>query len=117
MKEYIHNTLRNLGITKRYKGYDYCVHAVYIAACNANCLKSIVKEIYIETARKYNCSWISVERDIRTVVNKAWKTNPTLLQKIAGFPLSVQPKVSEFIDMVSAFILREACRTGRYSRN
>ena len=74
-------------------------------------LESVIKEIYFVTAQHFGCHWTSVERNIRTIVQRAWRVNPTLLGKMAGYPLTDVPTVSEFLEIISAHILRLALKS------
>ena len=100
--------LRPFGITKCYKGFDHVCYSIRLAVVQETRLEAIVKEIYMETASHFSCTWFSVERNIRTVVARAWMINPDLLTEMAGYPLSSQPTVSEFIEIVSSYILRSS---------
>jgi len=103
--ETIQATIRSLGITGRYKGYRYIVHALELTVARNDRLEAVVKEIYMETADHFGCSWITVERNIRTVVSHAWQVNPGLLREMAGYPLNYNPEPSEFIEIVAMYII------------
>ena len=46
-----------------------------------------------------------VERNLRTLVQACWRQpNHSLLERIAGHPLSQPPTNAQFIDMVAAFL-------------
>ena len=102
----IQNALRPLGITRCYKGAKYTSYAIELAIKNDICLEAVVKEIYMETASHFGCKWTAVERDIRTVVLRAWRTNSELLSQMAGYELSAPPAASEFIEILSSYIRR-----------
>ncbi len=102
----IEGILRNFGISKRYKGYDHMVYCISLAVDDDFRLLSITKDLYMETAEHFGCDWTNVERNIRTVVSRAWQVNPTLMSEMAGYPLTAPPMVSEFIEIVASYILR-----------
>lgn len=102
----IQEVLRPFGITPCYKGYRYIVYAVNLAVTDEFRLEAIIKEIYMETAAHFDCNWATVERNIRTIVNRAWAVNPNLLSNIAGYPLYHQPTISEFLEILVSYILR-----------
>lgn len=67
--------IRQFGITSKYKGYRYLLDAIHIAAENYDeCLK-VTKDVYPVIAHKYGVTKVSVERDIRTVIEKCWDNN------------------------------------------
>lgn len=104
----IYNTLRPLGLSHRYKGFQYLAYAISLAIANRDCLCAVTKEIYMATADHFGCVWSSVERNVRTVVAHAWRVNPDLLAEMAGYPLSSAPAVTEFIEIVSYYILHSS---------
>ena len=102
----IQEILRPFGITRCYKGYHHVCYSIQLAVADDLRLLAVIKEIYMETAVHFDCSWTAVERNIRTVVAHAWKTNPALLIQMAGYPLDGAPTASEFIEIVSNYIVR-----------
>lgn len=102
------DALRSLGITNRYRGYRCVVTAITLVLKNEECMRSVVRDVYRATASLCGCSWYAVERNIRTVVRRAWLINPQRLSKMAGYPLDGQPTVSEFIDILACYIRRSA---------
>lgn len=104
----IQDTLRPLGITRCYKGFRHTAYAIKLAVENEDRLESITKGIYMETAVYFNCKWTTVERNIRTAVSRAWKVNRPRLCEMAGYPLTCTPTTSEFIEIVSSYIIRSS---------
>ena len=102
----VQDILRALGITRCYKGIKHTEYAICLAIQDESRLEAITKEIYMETAEHFACSWTSVERNIRTAVSRAWSVNPDLLCQIAGYPLKAEPSASQFIEMISSYIIR-----------
>ena len=49
---------------------------------------------------------LTVERNLRTVVSRAWQVNPDLLCRMAGYPLTAAPTASEFIEIIASYIIR-----------
>ena len=95
--------IRQFGITSKYKGYRYLLDAIHIAAENYDeCLK-VTKDIYPVIAHKYGVTKVSVERDIRTVIEKCWDNNKAYLQELSGCKLSRCPSNSEFIDIIAQY--------------
>lgn len=104
----IQSTLRSFGITRCYKGFRRIEFSVALAISEQERLEAVTKEIYMETASHFGCTWTAVERNIRTAVTRAWKVNPALLCEIAGYPLTCIPTASEFIEIVSNYIIRSS---------
>ena len=102
----VQDILRSFGITRCYKGFKHTEYAICLAIQDESRLEAITKEIYMETADHFGCSWTAVERNIRTAVSRAWAVNPALLCQIAGYPLKTEPSASQFIEMVSSYIVR-----------
>ena len=104
----IQDTLRLFGITRCYRGFQHTAYAIYLAVQDESRLEAVTKEIYMEAAFHFNCTWTAVERNIRTAVARAWKVNRPLLSEIAGYPLACTPTASEFIEILASYILRSS---------
>jgi len=102
----IHELLRTLGITCRYKGYKYLCHSICLILEDESRLEAITKEIYMPTARYFGCRWTTVERHMRTLAARAWRINAAQLSRIAGYPLRHIPTPAEFLEIVSTHFLR-----------
>lgn len=102
----IQETLRSLGITLNYQGYYQVTDAIELAVEDENRLLEVTKKIYQHIADRDGYKWSAVERNIRTVVQRAWKINPELLTEIAGYALTQAPTATEFIEMTAAYLLR-----------
>ena len=102
----IQSILRSHGIGRNYRGYQRTAQAISIALEDESHLTAVTKEIYCRTAQESECRWTAVERNIRTVVQRAWKVNPQRLMQMAGYPMTEPPTASEFIEIVSNYILR-----------
>ena len=102
----VQDILRSLGITRCYKGFKHTEYAVLLAIQNESHLEAVTKEIYMETADHFECNWTAVERNIRTAVAKAWRTNRPLLCEMAGYPLDTEPTASGFIEIIASYIIR-----------
>ena len=102
----IQHTLRLLGITRCYKGFNHLAYAISLVVEDESRLESVTKRIYTETAEHFGCKWTSVERNIRTAAARAWQINPAFLAEMAGYPLIDVPTSSEFIEIISLYLLR-----------
>lgn len=103
----IQEHLWHLGVGRRLKGYKMTVLAVNLAIEDEERLLCAQEFLYKPIAAKLNCDFRTVERDIRTVIEHAWLFNPSYLAHLAGFPLAYPPTVSQFLDILVSFSLRE----------
>ncbi len=104
----IQDTLHLFGVTRCYKGFQHTAYAIYLAVQDESRLEAVTKDIYMETASHFNCTWTAVERNIRTAVARAWRVNRPLLCKMAGYPLKTEPTASEFIEIIASYMLRSS---------
>ena len=77
----IRRELRALGITRRCRCYGRIVMAIQLAVDQEDSLEAVTKEIYWEVGSRCGRKWTAVERNIRTAVQIAWRTNPELLRE------------------------------------
>lgn len=99
----IYQLLHSMGITAKYKGFRQTILAVQLALQDEECLEQITEKIYWRVADQIGCDRSCVERDIRTIILRAWRIDPGPLQQLAGRPLSSVPTVSEFITDLTAY--------------
>ena len=104
----IQKTLRALGITRNYDSYRLSLAAVQLAVEDEDRLRLVTKEIYRPVSILCCCPLANVERNIRTVIFRAWKVNRPLLSQLAGFPLEAPPAVSHFIEMLANHLIGES---------
>ena len=64
-------------------------------------------ELYPQVASCFSTTASRVERNIRHTVDLAWRTNPRLLQELAGYPLLRRPCASQFIAILAEFCKKE----------
>lgn len=108
----IQDTLRRFGITRCYKGFYHTTYTIYLATNNEERLYAVTKDIYMETAAHFGCSWKSVEHNIRTAVSRAWLIDPELLVRFAGYRLDAKPTASEFIEIIASHVIRSSSPQG-----
>ena len=96
--------LRTLGATGNYKGFHLAVIAVELVLEDETRLCAVTERVYDVTAEKCCCKQYTVERNIRTVIHRIWRINREYLQKISPYALAASPSVSEFIDMIAAYM-------------
>ncbi len=103
----IQEHLWHLGVGKRLKGYRMTILAVSLAIADEECLQCAQEHLYKPIAEKMDCDFRSVERNIRTVIEHAWQSNPDYLSRLAGFSLNHPPTVIQFLDILVTFLMRE----------
>lgn len=104
---HIEDELRAIGITPRYRGYAQAALAIELVLEDNTRLCGIMKEVYWEVADLCGCSRYAVERNLRTISHRAWRTAPERLREIAGYPLSASPTASELIAILALYIQRQ----------
>ncbi|HAS37448.1 MAG TPA: sporulation initiation factor Spo0A [Ruminococcaceae bacterium] len=109
--------LRKLGICSTYRGYKAMVIALTLALEDEDRLNAITREIYAETARQLDSTPSAVEKNLRTVVMRAWDINRTDLERMAGYRLEAMPSVSEFLDILFNYIQRSRMRKNKKSHS
>lgn len=98
--------LRMLGIGRQYLGYNITIQAVRMVLNDENRLLCIKQGVFVPLSEKQQCDWRTIERNIRTIIHRAWTINRPYLSELAGYPLQQEPTVTEFVEMLSAHILR-----------
>ena len=104
----IYDQLCHLGVTANYTGFFHAAYAIYLVVDNPRRLLRVTKNLYPEVAKHYYTSAACVERNIRTIVELAWKNNRQLLKQMAMYNVSSKPTPSQFIAILaSSFPYRE----------
>lgn len=106
----VSDSLRRLGILRTYRGYQAVMDSVRLVLEDEARLNLVTKGVYMAAAGGGR-RWGAVERNIRTVVRRAWETNPAYLEELAGYPMDGPPTASEFIDILATDALRNAGET------
>lgn len=109
MTETIEQTVRHLGITRNYRGYRQLVLAVWLALEDEDRMLNVINFIYKPVGEQLRCDYRTVERNIRTIINRVWNENDKQLKKLGGDYLQNKPTVSEFIDIIANHV-RKTCR-------
>ena len=71
------------------------------------CEGTLSPGLYKAVAKRCNCSAVAIERNVRTLAQRAWKVNRQLVIETAGYPLCAAPAATEFVEMLANKILRE----------
>lgn len=101
---HIHELLYTLGIGRHYLGHNITVHAIQIILCDKDSLLCVKNGIYGPIAAQHQCDWRCIERNIRTVIRRAWMLNRPFLEHMALYPLDHEPTVTEFLDIFAAYV-------------
>lgn len=109
--------LRRLGVGTTYKGYKATVIAVTLALEDEDRLSSVTKRIYGEVAEALGSTPSAVEKNIRTVVLRAWTKNRADLESMAGYRLEIPPSPSEFLDILYTYIARSRIHRDKTTRS
>lgn len=97
----IYRILWQLGVTPCYRGYYYAASAILLAKLQPEALLFITKYLYPDIAKQYQTDWRCVERNLRTIIDIAWKQNSALLSALAGFTLTKKPCCAQFISILT----------------
>lgn len=103
----IHEILRRLGIGTRFVGHAILSIAVPLAVEDETRLYCVSKRLYPMIALTLQCPVSCIERNIRTVIEHAWRVNPEYLIELAGYELTQPPSVKQFLDILVTFLLHE----------
>ena len=101
---FITSVLRRMGVSRVYCGFPYLLHALSLVLEDDTRMQRMGKEIYSATAEAFEVTSVSVERNLRTISRKAWRTAPEFICQMAGCTLEKQPTTSEFIEILAGHI-------------
>lgn len=107
MQTTIQDTLRSIGIHGRYRGHRQASVALQLMLQDQSEKYDIAESLFADVARICQCNPDCIERNIRTVIFRAWRTNRKRLLEIAGYQLIAPPTVSEFLDILANHIRRQ----------
>ena len=98
--------LRSIGFPGNYVGYKQLVSAMEIATENEDSILNIYHSIYEKVALSFGTNAKSVEKNIRTLLMVAWQKEFTVreYERIAGYPCTNRPSISEFLDVMSNYL-------------
>ena len=98
--------LRNMGIGRQYLGYKLIIKAVRMILEDDNRLLCIKREIFLPLAELEHCDWRTIERNLRTIIHRAWKINRDYLIILARYPMNQEPTVTEFVEILSEHAMK-----------
>lgn len=97
MNKRIEQLLYTIGLSVNYTGFRQVAVALGIAFREPASLRAVTKWLYPETARICGTNWRAVERNIRSMINLAWRTAPEKLKELSDGSLSKKPKPAQFL--------------------
>ncbi len=99
-RSYTIELLSQLGIHKKYKGYEYIISSINYIHRNEKNFTPVTKILYVEIAKEHNTSSLCIEKDMRTVIKSIWakEDNHEFIIKIFGeYFLFHRPTNVEFL--------------------
>ncbi len=101
--------LRLLGVSGKLSGFYFAVYMLEQVQENPEYVLLITKRLYKQTAQHFRTTSSCVERNLRTLVQACWRQpDHSLLDRIAGCPLSQPPTNTQFLDMLASYLRNSA---------
>ena len=101
--------LRLLGVSGKLSGFYFAVYMLEQVQENPEYVLLITKRLYKQTAQNFRTTSSCVERNLRTLVQACWRQpDHSLLDRIAGCPLSQPPTNTQFLDMLASYLRNSA---------
>ncbi len=101
--------LRLLGVSGKLSGFYFAVYMLEQVQKKPEYVLLITKRLYRQTAQHFNTTTSCVERNLRTLVQACWRQpDHSMLNQIAGSPLSQPPTNTQFLDMLASYLRRSA---------
>ena len=99
-------TLKDLGITKPYRGSEYIASSINYISSHENCFTPITKILYPEIAKIHHTSREGVECGIREIIELIWINNSNVQLRNVIFPRykTEKPTNSEFLFILYQFL-------------
>ena len=104
MKKEIKQILNTLGTTSKYKGYYPTIDAVEMFVNRYGERINLSQELYPQLSHKHNMSYYSIERNIHTIANKAYRSNKKLLGTLLDEELTKCPSNYLFLEAIAFYI-------------
>ena len=111
LRAYVTNLLMNGSINTSHNGFGLLRDAIVYCVEVRNSSAALGKEVYREIAKANRMTPVTVERNIRTTIERGWKTNPEKF--CAGFfgspctTMRQKPTAKEFISTVAERVALE----------
>ena len=100
---YFVKQLDNLGINKKYIGYYLLIEIMDLLINQERRINSFSKEVYPLIAKKYGKSDCTIERNIRSLIERYWSKE--LMEKLnVYYPEMHKPSCRDFIFLIKNYI-------------
>ena len=100
--------LHELGVCRSRSGFDCILSALRLIDEDRDYLCFVTKSLYIDIAKEFMTTPVSVEKNIRTVVNWIWNhvdVNEKVILKVFGVRyLQIKPTNAEFLEMLYDYV-------------
>ncbi|MDO5547743.1 MAG: sporulation initiation factor Spo0A C-terminal domain-containing protein [Eubacteriales bacterium] len=95
--------MHRLGISPSYQGYRQALAALERVRQEEDWLRCMM-HLYADVGDQFDSTEKAIEKNIQTICQKAWQTNPKLLEQEMGYPIFNRPKNSDFLSMLLRYI-------------
>ena len=103
----IKELLNALSINGRYKGYNITATACELLLEDETLLYIVSRDLYPKVSELCDSNEKCIDRNIRTVANRAWENSRNKLIEIAGYELEGPPTVTEFLGILISYLQRQ----------
>jgi len=103
---YFIKQLENLGINKKYTGFYLLIEIMQILINEEKRVISFSKEVYPIIAEKYGKTDCTIERNIRSLIEKCW-CKDIMVKLNVYYPEETKPTCREFIYLVKNYITKQ----------
>lgn len=95
--------LDELGLNRKYTGFYLLVEIMQVMINEQRIIKSFSEQLYPIIATKYGKTVCTIERNIRSIINKCW--NNDMMEKLnAYYPAGEKPTCRVFIYLIKNYI-------------
>lgn len=114
----VEQILHTLGVGRQYKGYDLTCQVLRLAMEDPTRLCNMRRCLFVPVALINGCDERTLERNIRTLIQRAWNNDTEAMCRMAGYRLLWQPTVGDFLSFMVDAALETAplCREEPGSR-
>ena len=102
----INRKFKILGISPRFKGYEFLKDAIEMVINDKSTIRKITKIVYPIIAEKYTTTPAGVERSMRYAIEKAFDTSETINDYFGNYLKNTKDNVTnlQFISIISEHI-------------
>lgn len=96
----VETMLHTLGVGRQYKGYNLTCQMLRLAMEDPARLCNMKRCLFAPVARLNGCDERTLERNIRTLIQRAWDNNAEAMCRMAGYRLLGRPTVGDFLSFM-----------------